>query len=163
MPRKYTKGTKRKLKSWYKKHPKLANKRRLKLRRAYCNRTRDEARKGGICPTCLKRPPAESRSECLVCRDEGRARNRLHETGATPEWFREHFLKQRGLCAICSVELALTGSNTLVDHNHKTGRLRGILCRSCNSGLGQFRDSSTTLQLAIYYLEEETTSEKEGT
>ncbi len=159
MPRKYTKGTKRKPKSWYKKHPKLANKRRLKLRRAYCSRTRDEARKGGVCPTCLKRPPAEDRSECLICRKEGLARQRLRVTGATPTWFQETFLLQDGLCKICYAKLALTGFDTVVDHDHATGKPRGVLCRACNMGLGNFRDNSAILESAINYLKE-TTSEK---
>ena len=160
MPRKYTKGTERKLKSWYKKHPKLADARRLKLRRNYSNRTRDEARKSGVCPTCLKGSPVKNCSECSICRDVGRARNRLRETGATPEWFKKTFLLQDGLCKICYTKLALTGFDTVVDHDHTTGKLRGILCRACNTGLGHFRDSSVILESAIDYLKE-TTSEKD--
>ena len=159
MARKYTKRNKPKSKKWYKQHPQLAKKRRLKLRREYCNRTRDEARKGGMCPTCLKRPPVENHFECLVCRDVSRARNRLRVTGATVEWFQKTFLLQGGLCKICRVKLVLTGFDTVVDHDHITERLRGILCRACNTGLGQFRDNSTILQSAINYLKE-TTSEK---
>ena len=57
---------------------------------------------------------------------------------------------QHGLCGICNKEL---GSRPLVDHNHKTKRVRGLLCRKCNTGLGQFDDSINVLRRAIQYLE----------
>jgi hypothetical protein len=55
---------------------------------------------------------------------------------------------QDGKCAICGV-----GVPEHVDHDHVTGRIRGMLCFSCNGGLGQFGDSVERLRLAIAYLE----------
>jgi len=40
-----------------------------------------------------------------------------------------------------------------VDHNHETNKIRGLLCNHCNIGLGNFKDSTTLLSLAIEYLE----------
>jgi hypothetical protein len=40
-----------------------------------------------------------------------------------------------------------------VDHDHKTGLIRGLLCTQCNPGIGYFQDSIERLQLAIKYLE----------
>lgn len=53
-----------------------------------------------------------------------------------------------GICEIC-------GEDGLVDrdHDHKTNLDRGILCRRCNLGLGQFRDNLEFLRAAIRYLE----------
>lgn len=58
-------------------------------------------------------------------------------------------LSQGGCCAICgnsAVGLA-------VDHDHKTGKVRGLLCRFCNTGLGLFLDNPKYLKSAVSYLE----------
>jgi hypothetical protein len=55
---------------------------------------------------------------------------------------------QRGLCAICSAKMA----TPCVDHCHRTDAIRGLLCASCNGGLGLFRDSPWLLEAAAYYL-----------
>ena len=61
--------------------------------------------------------------------------------------------KQHNLCAICYQPPK--GSKYLyIDHNHKTGKIRGLLCRDCNSALGLFHDNITSLEIAIKYLEE---------
>jgi len=53
-----------------------------------------------------------------------------------------------GLCHLCR---RAKGAN--IDMNHRTWQMRGWLCRSCNSGLGCFRDDTTLLKNAIEYLE----------
>jgi hypothetical protein len=58
---------------------------------------------------------------------------------------------QNGRCAICRASEA-----TCIDHCHETGRVRGVLCRMCNSGLGQFRDDPERIRCAIRYLAERT-------
>ena len=57
--------------------------------------------------------------------------------------------QQNNQCAICYIPLSAHPST---DHNHKTNRVRGILCRECNIGLGMFKDSRVTLASAILYL-----------
>lgn len=67
---------------------------------------------------------------------------------------------QSGVCKICSVSISLeigAENSGHVDHCHTTGKVRGILCSQCNTGLGQFKDNVLTLQKAIDYLNETTT------
>jgi hypothetical protein len=58
---------------------------------------------------------------------------------------------QEGSCAICTVPFELTRAH--VDHDHTTGHVRGLLCGSCNRGLGLLRDDKHLLARAIVYLE----------
>lgn len=61
------------------------------------------------------------------------------------------FQKQGECCAICGAKTPGSGE-WHSDHDHVTGKLRGILCRACNNGLGNFRDSLGALQAAFDYL-----------
>lgn len=56
---------------------------------------------------------------------------------------------QGNLCAICHRPQAFALG---VDHDHATGRIRGLLCRNCNQGLGYFADDPERLLRAISYL-----------
>jgi hypothetical protein len=57
--------------------------------------------------------------------------------------------EQGGSCAICGKP-----NPEHVDHDHVTGRIRGILCFNCNGGLGQFGDDSQRLYRAAFYVED---------
>ena len=57
---------------------------------------------------------------------------------------------QNNCCVICNTEFK-TDKSTHVDHCHKTGQIRAILCHSCNTGLGAFKDSVLILERAIDY------------
>lgn len=57
------------------------------------------------------------------------------------------FAEQSGLCAICG-----TAPAAHVDHDHATGKVRGLLCFNCNGGLGQFKDQIGVLNAAVRYL-----------
>lgn len=50
-------------------------------------------------------------------------------------------------CAICD-----SAEPLVVDHDHKTGAIRGMLCNHCNRGLGHFKDDPILLELAANYL-----------
>lgn len=75
-------------------------------------------------------------------------------SGATLEDFNTMFENQQGYCKICGKHQANLKRALNVDHNHKTGKLRGLLCNSCNLGLGMFKDNLILLELAIKYLKE---------
>jgi hypothetical protein len=61
--------------------------------------------------------------------------------------------KQQGRCAICHTDNPGGPHNRLyVDHDHITGKIRGLLCQQCNLALGLFKDSQDILGSAIVYL-----------
>lgn len=77
--------------------------------------------------------------------------------GLTPADVARMVAQQDGCCAICRDTLRPhDGSGhreTGVDHNHATKRVRGVLCRRCNLGLGKFRDKPALLRSGARYVE----------
>ncbi len=77
----------------------------------------------------------------------------------TLEQYRQMFEQQGGVCAICKQPEEGIDSRTKqrknlhVDHCHKTGKVRGLLCGKCNVTLGQVGESIDRLQALIDYLE----------
>jgi hypothetical protein len=67
------------------------------------------------------------------------------------EAIQEIFDAQDHKCKICKMKADLH-NELCVDHCHKTGKVRGLLCRQCNTGLGNFRDNTELLKSAIKYL-----------
>src|SRR3990170_3087451 len=91
---------------------------------------------------------------------------------ANPERYRDQYLRaefgislaeynalfedQGGVCAICKTS---TEKVLVVDHNHQTGVVRGLLCSGCNAGLGQFKDNPERMIRAAHYINQERTSQ----
>ncbi len=79
--------------------------------------------------------------------------------GITIEQYNHMFDRQKGLCYICGKKetavhkITLNPRKLAVDHCHKTGKVRALLCASCNGGLGNFHDDPALLRAAISYLE----------
>lgn len=87
-------------------------------------------------------------------RDAVRARKRRAAYGLAESDFRSMWDAQGGRCPICGDVLIDDGRRrTHVDHDHQTGRVRGLLCVDCNVGLGRFKDSPEALMRAAAYLE----------
>jgi len=74
---------------------------------------------------------------------------RKHRYGVTKEQFKILLKNQKGKCGICKKRFKNT---PCIDHCHKTEKIRGLLCRKCNFGLGTFNDNSRILNQAIKYL-----------
>lgn len=84
-----------------------------------------------------------------------RRADNLKRLGATIEQYKELFVKQNGTCAICGTNNpGRRQKNFAVDHNHKSGKVRGLLCFSCNAAIGMFGDRSDIIHRAANYLEE---------
>jgi hypothetical protein len=85
----------------------------------------------------------------------GRSSSLKRLYGITETEYESMFRSQNGVCGICSV--APISERLCVDHNHATGKVRGLLCKSCNVAIGRFEDDRERLRNAINYLEKHET------
>ncbi len=98
----------------------------------------------GYCKVCDRErqrnyTPAQGRQILLKCK-----------YGITLEIYEAMLKSQNGGCAICG---KTDGKRLHVDHDHATGKVRGLLCFKCNVSIGHFGDDIAVLRLAIRYLE----------
>ena len=105
--------------------------------------------------TYRQRPEAKKRQKEFRQSKKGRLSNRRSVVkcnyGITLEQYDKMFEAQGNSCAICN-GVNKSGRKLSVDHDHKTGKVRGLLCGKCNHGIGQFNDSVRLLQKVISYL-----------
>ena len=95
------------------------------------------------CNRCLTRKDNRSKE----AREYQRRHSLKSQYGITPEEVEALKDAQNELCAICGRRERL-----IIDHDHETGKVRGMLCGTCNTGLGMFRDNIHVLENAISYL-----------
>jgi predicted restriction endonuclease len=88
----------------------------------------------------------------LAHKEELRAYNMMRYHGVTIQEIEELKLKQNNKCAICGNELK-SGKGTHLDHDHASGINRGLLCSSCNLGIGSLKDNPEIVLSAYKYLE----------
>lgn len=87
-------------------------------------------------------------------RANARIRMLMKKYGITWNEYQDRLSSQGGGCAICGDTGGMSHmiSPLVVDHNHETGEVRGLLCAPCNAGLGQFGDDIDKMISAIAYL-----------
>lgn len=127
------------------------------------------------CPTCNKKTIAKRQYECKkkwrnnniekrrkisnadYHSDKGRNRWLKYNYGITIQEYVKLIEIQKGCCAICGKpETTIKNGRIIrlhVDHNHKTGRIRGLLCSKCNMSIGLCMESKEILLSMIDYLE----------
>jgi hypothetical protein len=136
-----------------------------------------EIEQGKICSLCKRTLPIQDfyktpyysgyTSWCKECTKE-KARKHpqakfkgrkatLKRYGITPEMYDELTQKQNGVCASCGKYEVLSNKNGIVplsvDHCHVTGKVRGLLCNSCNVALGHLKDDPERIKALLKYLE----------
>ena len=83
--------------------------------------------------------------------EESRDERLQRQYSITEELYEAIAKKQNNQCAICRCRQQY--QRLAVDHDHKTGMVRGLLCTNCNRGLGRFFDSALRLRNAAAYIE----------
>lgn len=103
------------------------------------------------CKSCCR----EVRKKSKTTRAEKQREHLLNRYGLTVDQYQLLLEVQSYGCAICKrKDSGVRGKKNLaVDHDHETGRIRGLLCNSCNNGLGRFKDNPEFLRCAARYLE----------
>jgi hypothetical protein len=141
----------------------LQNKRMLTKRKSYFDEgtmLRAESKK---CSICKKEKEAKEfylsntnkdglHGWCKVCSDQRTTENahkRMH--GLSPQEVAKMKEDQLGRCALCG-SLPVGKKKLCLDHDHESGKVRGLLCTCCNTMLGNAHDSIEILDAAIAYL-----------
>ena len=108
----------------------------------------DKRAKNGIavyCKSCNRKKSQKQRDRNP---DLSRKNHLRYRYGLTLEQTADMLLQQKCKCAICGCE----DKRLVIDHCHKTGKVRELLCDPCNQGIGFLRDNINTLENAITYL-----------
>lgn len=120
------------------------------------------------CKTCVRadlkrrreQQDARARAASAAANRLNQRRVRLARYGLTIEGYERLFAEQGGACAICRKPEVVrqprrvTGAEPLaVDHCHRSGKVRGLLCMKCNTAIGKLNDDPALLRSAAAYLE----------
>jgi hypothetical protein len=120
-----------------------------------------------VCRTCKEELPLASfkkykdkrvdkvyyKTDCSTCHNKiCRERHLSERYNITIAEYDERLQKQGNCCAICKGTDTKSAGRFVVDHNHATGEVRGLLCQTCNAMLGQAQDNVLILQAGINYL-----------
>jgi len=82
----------------------------------------------------------------------GNLYDRTIRYGISPEEYEELLDEQLNCCACCGSSNPRRKAGFVIDHDHETGSIRGLLCHNCNIGIGLLGDSLGGLEMAINYL-----------
>ena len=110
---------------------------------------------------------------CYTCQPVGGDRKQTYRNkhlkkkyGITQSQYTEMYKEQKGICLICERAMdhqngtpalgsGRGSANCLIDHCHKTGRVRGLLCFHCNTALGHLQDDVVRMERMINYVRSE--------
>lgn len=113
------------------------------------------------CKPCSTKRVAEMRKKMPSSRAPEQLKYKTKRMGTTPEWFNSKMESQKGLCAICRhpeyhpVRAGGKLRSLAIDHNHKTGEVRGLLCCKCNQSLHLIeKHGYGWAQAAVEYLQQ---------
>lgn len=123
-----------------------------KYRKAYYEKNKEEKNRKRRLKYAENPEFAEKiKAQAKVWRDANKEQVKLQKIksayGLSAEEYNTLYMRQNGCCAICGVATEL-----VVDHDHETGQVRGLLCSNCNHLLGKAYDDCEILRQAIRYI-----------
>jgi len=110
-------------------------------------RYKDKEQRFTICQYCNYEIYGKRWNKKHITPETRRGKKLRNRYGMTPDDHDRLWKLQEGKCAICGSDYDL-----VIDHDHATNVVRGLLCRPCNMGLGAFRDSLHLLENAKEYI-----------
>jgi hypothetical protein len=134
-------------------------KRELPETEFYQNSGRREGKLDSWCKECEKAAAREwQKKNPKRVFDNQRKRLLKKKFGMSVEDYEKMLREQGGVCRICgrpeTVKIYGSVLPLAVDHDHNTGKVRGLLCVACNHGIGKFQDDAARLRAAADYLDE---------
>ena len=114
-----------------------------------------KSRQDGLTAYCKKCTSKKTKSwrdqnpDKLPTLEQNRISSRKRSCGISEKDYAQMLIDQDNQCAICKIQI---GWEAAVDHCHDTNKVRGLLCRNCNLGLGGFKDNIETIRKAILYV-----------
>lgn len=114
---------------------------------------------------CLAEKARDKSHRVTVTAAYKRNKRLLWLFGISQEQYDEMLARQNRVCAICQEPQAWNrreGDILVVDHDHSTGQVRGLLCHACNQALGLMRDNPDVLRRAAAYVEVRQEDDIEG-
>jgi len=133
----------------------------------FCRNNRLASGRGSLCKSCdtvrvkqyRRSEKGKTASAKYRASQRGRAKRKndeLKKFGITSAFYNKLHNEQKGLCAVCGMPESVVRFGAVVslavDHCHTTGKVRGLLCNSCNLGLGNLKDNIDIMASAISYL-----------
>lgn len=103
-------------------------------------------------PRYKKRKKETIEERSIRMKEQCRVKTLHQRYKLSKEDYNNLLVSQQEKCAICGKNADSGIRRLAIDHDHKTGNIRGLLCNSCNLGLGMFKDKIKNLQEAIKYL-----------
>lgn len=123
----------------------------------YSKKTKGKDGLNGICKLCIGIAAKQRYQQDPTIKERSKSSSRLYTAkkfGLTPEELGQFYATQNSKCAICGITEDEHKKFFAIDHDHATGKVRGLLCMACNTGLGNFRDNQDLLNLAMKYLKD---------
>ena len=103
-----------------------------------------------ICKECTKKIVTEKYRENPMVWREAELKRRYD---MNQDDYNQILTEQNNCCAICgTTKPGARRKHFMIDHCHTTGKVRGLLCKSCNIAIGEFKDDVSLLEKAVLYL-----------